>query len=137
MKINKIVLLTFMLLVFTKNQAQQKKLMTLKEAVEMAVTNSDAASLARAKVETSKLELDVTKNNQYPNVKASGQYLRLSSANVDSHIQSNNDGGSGSGSSAPLKVDQLMLGQVSVNMPLFNGFKLKNSINESESMYKA
>ena len=135
MQINKLVLLVLLLLAFTKNQAQQKKLLTLKEAVEMAITNSDATSLAKAKVETSKLELDVTKNNRYPSVKASGQYLRLSNANVDSNIQSNNSGGSGS--SAPLKIDQLLLGQVNATMPIFNGFKLKNSINASENMYKA
>ncbi|WP_333601085.1 TolC family protein [Flavobacterium sp.] len=139
MKINKLVLLAFLLLAFTKNQAQEKKLLTLKEAVEIAVTNSDDAALAKTKVETSKLELDNTKNNRYPSVKASGQYLRLSSAHVDSNIQSNNDSGSGSssGSSAPLKIDQLMIGQVNVAMPIFNGFKLKNSIKESESLYKA
>ena len=137
MQINKIVLLAFLVLVVTKNQAQENKLLNLKEAVEMAVTNSDAASLAKTKVETSKLELDVTKNNRYPSVKASAQYLRLSSAHVDSNIQSNNNSGSSSGSSAPLKVDQLLLGQVNASMPIFNGFKLKNSIDESESMYKA
>ena len=135
MKINKLVILSFLLLVFTKNQAQQKKSMTLKEAIEMAVTNSDATSLAKAKVETSKFELEVTENNRYPSVKASGQYLRLSSAHVVSNIQSNNS--SSTGSSAPLKIDQLLLGQVNATMPVFNGFKLKNSIKVSESIYKA
>jgi outer membrane protein len=134
MKINKILLLALLLLTFTKNQAQEKKLLTLKEAVEMAVNTSDAASLAKAKVATSKLELDVTKNNRYPSVKASGQYLRLSSAKVDSNIQSNS---SSSEPAKPLKVDQLMLGQVNASMPVFNGFKLTNAIKESESLYKS
>lgn len=135
------VIVALLLLGFTKNQAQvsseptpQKKLMTLKEAVEMAVTNSDAASLAKAKVESSKLELSVTKNSRYPSVKASGQYMRLSSAHVDSNIQS---GSSSTEPSKPLKVDQLMLGQVNASVPLFNGFKITNSIKESESMYKS
>jgi len=135
MKINKTLLLALLLLAFTKNQAQEKKLLTLKEAVQIAVTNSDAATLAKTKVETSKLELDNTKNNRYPSVKASGQYLRLSSAHVDSNLQSGNN--TSSEPAAPLKIDQLMLGQVNVAMPIFNGFKLKNSIRESESMYKA
>jgi outer membrane protein len=135
MKINKTLLLALLLLAFTKNQAQEKKLLTLKEAVQIAVTNSDAATLAKTKVETSKLELDNTKNNRYPSVKASGQYLRLSSAHVDSNLQSNSN--SSSEPAKPLKIDQLMLGQVNVAMPIFNGFKLKNSIRESESMYKA
>lgn len=134
MQINKTLLLALLLLAFTKIQAQQKKILTLKKAVEIALTNSDVAALAKTKVESSKLELDVTKNNRYPSVKASGQYLRLTNAKVDSNIQSNNGG---SGSSAPLKIDQLILGQVNINMPIFSGFKLNNSINESQSMYEA
>ena len=137
MQIKKIVILALLLLAFSKSQAQEKKLLNLKDAIELALTNSDAASLAKSKVETSKLELEVTKNNRYPSVKASGQYLRLSSAHVDSNIQSNNNSGSSSTPPAPLKVDWLALGQVNASMPIFNGFKLKNSIAESESMYKA
>lgn len=133
MQINKIKLLAFFLLVVAKNYAQEKKLLTLKEAVEIAVTNSDAASLAKTKVETSKLELEITKNNRYPNVKASGQYLRLSSAHVVSNLQNSNS----STNAAPLKIDQLLLGQVNASVSIFNGFKLKNSINASENMYKA
>ena len=133
MQINKIKLLAFFLLVVAKNYAQEKKLLTLKEAVEIAVTNSDAASLAKTKVETSKLELEITKNNRYPNVKASGQYLRLSSAHVVSNLQSSTS----SATPAPLKINQLLLGQVNASVPIFNGFKLKNSIIASENMYKA
>lgn len=135
MKINKIVILASLLLGFTQIQAQEKKLLTLKEAVEMAVTNSDAASLAKTKVATSKLELEVTKNNRYPSLKASGQYMRLSSAHVDSNLQSSSE--PSTEPAKPLKVDALMLGQVNASMPIFNGFKLTNSIKESESIYKA
>ena len=65
MKINKLYLLALVLLVFTQNQAQEKKLLTLKEAVEIAVVNSDAAQLAKTKVVSSKLALDNVKNNRY------------------------------------------------------------------------
>ena len=70
-------------------EAQEKKLLTLKEAIQIAITNSDAATLSKVKVETSTLELDNTKNNSYPSLTASGQYLRLSSAKIDSNMQSN------------------------------------------------
>jgi len=135
MQVNKIVTLALLLLGFTKIEAQQKKLMTLKEAVEIAVTKSDAASLAKAKVKTSKLELVVTKNNRYPSVKATGQYLKLSSANIDSNLQTNND--PNAASTRPLKTDQLMLGQVNASIPIFSGFKVSNSIKESESRYQS
>ncbi len=135
MKINKIALLAFLIMTISNSQAQEKKMLTLKEAIEIAVKNSTEATLAKTKVETSKLELDNTKDNLYPNVKASGQYLRLSSAQVYSNLQSNNN--SNSGSSEPLKIDHLLLGQVNATMPIFNGFKLKNSIKVSESLYQS
>ena len=135
MQINKIVILALFLFGMTKMEAQEKKLMTLKEAVELAVTNSDPASLAKAKVEASKLEVDITKNTRYPSVKATGQYLKLSSAHIDSNIQTNND--PNAAPAKPLKADQLRLGQVNASMPIFNGFKISNSIKQSESMYKS
>lgn len=134
MKIKLSVVLTLFLLGIQISFAQEKKLLTLKEAVELAVKNSNQALLANTKIETSKLQLETTKNNQYPSMKVSGQYLRLSSANVNSKIGM---GSSPSSSSEPLKVDQLLLGQANLFMPLFNGFKLKNSIAISENLYKA
>ncbi len=127
MKINKIVLLVFILLGIT-SKAQEKKTMSLKDAISLVINNSNEAQLANTKMATSKLELETMKNNQYPTVKASGQYMRLTGANVTSHL-----GGSGSG----LDVSQLLLGQASVSMPVFSGFKLKNSITASENLYKA
>lgn len=134
MPINSKLLLATLLLVCGSTLAQEKKLLTLKEAVALALSNSDASTLAKTKVTTSQLEWETVKNNQYPSLKASGQYLRLSSAHVNSNIQSNSASGS---SAAPLKVDQLVLGQLNASVPVFNGFRLKNAISESESLYKA
>lgn len=128
MKTNRIILLLFLSLSTTLGIAQDKKKMSLKDAVALVINNSNEALLANTKVTTSKLELESLKNNQYPNVKLSGQYLRLTNANIVSHL-----GGSGGG----LDVNQLMLGQANVSMPVFSGFKLKNSINASENLYKA
>lgn len=134
MKTKASLLLLFALLGSYSGQAQEKRKLTLKEAIEIALQNSTSANLAKTKVETAHLELDNTKNNQYPSAKISGQYMRLSSANVDSNIGSGN---SSSEPSAPLKVDQLLLGQANVSMPIFSGFKIKNNIKASESLYKA
>ena len=130
MKINNLFL--FALILFgIKNTAQDHKTLSLKDAVSLVITNSSEANLANTKILTSKLELESLKNNQYPSVKISGEYLRLTGANVNSKI-----GGNSSGSS-PLEVSQLLLGQANVAMPLFNGFKLKNNIDASENLYKS
>ncbi len=128
MKTKPIVLVLFFLFGSAVITAQERKIMSLKEAVSLVVTNSNEAVLANTKVATSKLELETMKNNQYPTVKVSGQYLRLTSANINSNL-----GGSGTG----LDVSQLLLGQANVSMPIFSGFKLKNSIAASQNLYQA
>lgn len=135
MKINKTILIAVSFLGITVGYAQERKTLSLKEAISLATTKSNEANLANIKVATSKLEMETMKNNQYPNLKISGQFLQLTNADVDSNIKMG--GSSSGGSSSPIEVSQLLLGQANVSMPLFNGFKLKNSISASESMYKA
>ena len=139
MKSNLIRFLTLLLLGTAFAQAQQKTSLSVHDAVAMALEKSDAVGLADAKVATKKYEKQVVQNNQYPDFKLSGQYMRLTNADVTLASQSNssnsNNNNESSGSSKP--VNQLLLGQASVSMPLFSGFKLKNSIDASENLYQA
>ncbi|MEN9337410.1 MAG: hypothetical protein RLZZ500_2397 [Bacteroidota bacterium] len=109
------------------NYAQETKTLSLKQAVEIVTLQSDEALLAAQKETTAKLEWESMKNNQYPGLKISGQYMQLTNANISSPLNI------GSG----VKVSSLMIGQASANMPVFNGFKLKNNIAASKSLYEA
>ena len=62
MKINKIVLVTFLFLSISLSYAQERKKLSLKDAVALVIENSNEAILANTKVETSKLELETIKN---------------------------------------------------------------------------
>ena len=134
MKIKAKLLIIISFLGVTIGHAQERRILSLKEAISLVTTNSNEAVLANMKVNTSKLEMETVKNNQYPSLKISGQFLQLTNANIDSKIKL---GGSSSEGSSPIKVSQLFLGQANVSMPIFNGFKLKNSISASENLYKA
>ncbi|MGB8704334.1 MAG: TolC family protein, partial [Gillisia sp.] len=57
--------------------AQETQTLTLKQAVKTALTQSDAVKISDTKSTTAANELQVTKNNQYPDVKVSGQYMHL------------------------------------------------------------
>ncbi len=131
MKINPLILLGISFLGISSLKAQEKKSLTLDDAVHLAWTQSNEVSLADNKVNTKKLELRAVKNFAYPDLKASGQYQRLTKASID--IKSNS---SSSSEPAPV-VDQLMLGQVNASLPFFSGFKLKNNIKQSENLYQA
>ena len=112
----------------------QETILNLKDAVAIAILKSNEAVLANTKIESKKLELDVVKNIQYPDFKISGQYLRLAGATVDLPI----NGASQSSNSRPApNFNELIIGQANINMPLFSGFKIQNTIAANENLYKA
>lgn len=134
MKANHLLLFGFLFLGITAAEAQEKKSLTLDEAIHLAWEKSNEVNLANAKVTTKKYELQSVKNNRYPDLKASAQYQRLTKASID--LKNNSSDESGSDSKAP-NVDQLVLGQINANLPIFSGFKLQNSIKVSDNLYKA
>ncbi|MEO8253631.1 MAG: TolC family protein [Flavobacterium sp.] len=133
MKANHLLLFGVLFLGISSIEAQQKKSLTLEEAIHLAWEKSNEVNLADARVTTKKYELQSVKNNRYPDLKASGQYQRLTKASIDLKIN-NNDGDS---EKKTPKVDQLVLGQINATLPIFSGFKLTNSIKVSVNLYQA
>ena len=117
---------------FFKINGQDIKKMSLREAVSIAVSKSSEAILANLKVQSAQLDLQITKNNLYPNLTLSGQYLRLNEPVLDGALL-----GSSNTSNQKPDVNSLLLAQANFSMPLFQGFKLKNSVLVSESFLKS
>ncbi|MFI2743860.1 TolC family protein [Zhouia sp. PK063] len=142
MRIKFLMLTALILLGFTAATAQEKKPLTLKEAVQLALTKSDEAKISLDKVNTAEGEVNVAKNNQYPNLSLNGQYQRLTTPNLSGPLFSsgssddNGDESSDSGSSTP-DVNQVLFGQASASLPLFAGFKLHNLVKASENQFQA
>lgn len=131
MKVNQLMLFGIFFIGISAVEAQEKKSLTLDEAIHLAWKNSNEVSLANTKVNTKKYELQSTKNSQYPDLKVSGQYQRLAKASIDLKLNKSN-------TSEPLPVvDQLMIGQVNASVPVFAGFKIQNSIKAYENLYQA
>lgn len=135
MKANQLVLFGILFLGISSMEAQEKKSLTLDEAIHLAWEKSNEVNLANTKVTTKKHELQSVKNNRYPDLKASAQYQRLTKANVDMKINNSSEEG-GSDASSP-KINQLVLGQINASLPIFSGFKLNNSIKVSDNLYQA
>lgn len=132
MKVNQLLLFGFFFIGISTIEAQDKTSLPLGEAIQMAWNKSNEVSLANTKVESSRLQLQSTKNNSYPDFKVSAQYQRLTKATIDLKINKNTN------SSDPLPVvDQLVLGQANANLPIFVGFKIQNLIKVSDHLYQA
>ena len=129
MKISQLMLFGVFFIGISSMEAQEKTSLTLGEAVQMAWEKSNEVTLANTKVNTKKYELKTVKNNQYPDLKVSGQYQRLTKASIDMPNQ---------GESASLaSPDRAMLGMANLSLPIFAGFKIQNSIDAYEGMYEA
>jgi outer membrane protein len=137
MKCKSLLLFAFSILGIFSAKGQEKTVLSLNEAVKMALAKSDESQLADSKVNTKSFELQSTKMNQYPDFTISGQYQRLTNADVN--LISTQEAGTNpapSTTSAP-KVNQLILGQANLSMPLFSGFKIRNNVLRSENTYNA
>ncbi|MFC4477057.1 TolC family protein [Flavobacterium chungangensis] len=129
MKISQLMLFGVFFIGISSIEAQEKTSLTLGEAVQMAWEKSNEVTLANTKVNTKKYELKSVKNNQYPDLKISGQYQRLTKASIDLPNQ---------GESAELgSPDRAMLGMANLSLPIFAGFKIQNSIDAYDNLYEA
>ncbi|SHH92379.1 Outer membrane protein TolC [Chryseolinea serpens] len=111
-------------------QAQSVKTLTLKEAIDLGYTNSKQLMISNAKVKEAQAKLAEAKDRALPDVGVSGTYLHINTPNI-SMANSGSGSSSGSGSDSPLaslaSLHDIGLAQVTASMPVFNGFKIRNT----------
>ncbi|WP_428224884.1 TolC family protein [Flavobacterium sp.] len=112
--------------------AQERTNLNLKEALQLLENNNHEVQLANAKATTKKMEWQQSKDHQYPDVKVSGQYYRLTDADVNLKLKLPLPPTAGN-----VKVNEFMLGQANASLPVFAGGKIRNSIQAAENLYKA
>ncbi len=123
-------ILMFMLVPTSIIYAQEQKALTLTEAIQMALSNSDQAKIAETQVTTAEAELKSIKNIRYPDLNIGAQYQYINSPTIDLKI------GGGEGSATP-EVHNIFFGQAAASMPVFTGFKISNTIKAGEDNFQA
>lgn len=111
--------------------AQEKTNLKLEEAIQLAWIKSNEVSLANTKVNTKKYELQSAKNHQYPDLAISGQMLALNEPTFTSRISTGSEG------EAITPPGYISVGQASLKMPLFSGFKIQNGIKLQDNLFQA
>ena len=108
---------------FYKADAQNTRTITLDQAVQMSLKNSNQLKLDNAKVEEAVGASKEAWNNHLPDVKASGSYLRLNNPNYSIKIKTGGSDTSGGGSFP--KINSAMYGMVNASVPIFSGLRIK------------
>ncbi|MEO6328046.1 MAG: TolC family protein [Ginsengibacter sp.] len=115
--------------------AQQARIITLRETIDLTIKNSHTLQAGRATVNEAAALVKQAEENRLPSFGASGSYLRLSNANVDIKKSSNNSGGTTNGT-AP-KISQAAYGILNASYPIFTGGRLKYGIESARYLQQA
>lgn len=133
MKHKPTIIFLFLLLFSFSLRAQEKRKLTLDEAINLSLTNSKQLKGGQAKIEEATAALKEAVEKKLPNAAVSASYLRLSSANIDLKSSGNN---SGSGGGAP-NVNQAAYALLNFSLPIYNGGKIRYGIESSRYLEQA
>ena len=131
---NKIKGLLFLVVIgiSTTVTAQEKKLLTIDEAVQLGIRNSKTLKIDAAKLKEATAKYLDAKNNQLPSLKVSGSALALANANVDLKILPPTSGGA----AAPT-ANSAFFGNASASLPIFAGGRIRYGIQSAEYLIEA
>ena len=109
--------------------AQEKKTLSLNEAIDLGLQNSKLLKINQAKIEEATAATKEAVEKRLPDAKASASYLRVNAVNVELKTKSNSGGG---GSTTPPveqpKVSQALYGLMNVSLPIYTGGKIRYGI---------
>lgn len=118
-----------------KTAKAQNNILTLPQAIQLALDTSYDAKIADNQVEIAQNQLQVSKNMRYPDFKITGQYDYLTNPKIESELQSGSD--DGGEPAAPPEVHNIYFGQAALSLPVFAGGRLRNSVLQSENMLQS
>lgn len=117
-------------------KAQEKRSLTLKDAVTLSIQNSHQLKNSEAKIEEATAALREAVEKKLPDATVSGSYLRLNNPNIDMKMKDGNSGGSGNASESP-KVSQAVYGMANLSLPIYTGGRIRYGIESSRYLAEA
>ncbi|KMQ68692.1 transporter [Chryseobacterium sp. FH2] len=130
-KINNSVLALALFIGVANINAQEKKMLTLDEAVQLGIQNSKNLKIDAAKIEEATADLLEAKNRQLPELKVSGSYMYLP---IKPTIDIKLPGVSGAGGP---EVHQVVYGSANLSVPIYSGGRIKYGIQSAKYLVEA
>ncbi|KFF75553.1 transporter [Chryseobacterium sp. P1-3] len=112
--------------------AQEKRILSLDEAVRLGIQNSKNLKIDAAKIEEATADLLEAKNRQLPELKVSGSYMYLPiKPNVDIKLP-----GVSGGAGGP-EIHQVLYGSANLSVPIYSGGRIKYGIQSAKYLVEA
>ncbi|HCL84551.1 MAG TPA: TolC family protein [Chitinophagaceae bacterium] len=115
---------------YTQDTARK---ISLDEAIGLSIKNSKSLRAAHARVAQAAASLTIARQNQLPDLKVSGSYLRLTQPNINMYSKT----GSGGAPAQPVEINQAAYAMANLSLPVFSGLRVQYGIRSSEYLEKA
>lgn len=134
-----VILLTAVFTATNQLLAQAGRPVTLQEAIDLSVKNSNQLKGSQARIEEATAALREAVERKLPEVGATTSYLRLNSPNIDVKVKSNNNsGGTGGGTQQSSgKPSSAMYGMLNASLPIYSGLRIRYGIESSKYLEEA
>ncbi len=113
--------------------AQEKKTITLNDAIDLSIKNSKQLQSGQAKIEEATAALKEAIDRRLPDATATGSYVWLNNPNFDIKSQGN---GSATQGDNP-KVNQALYGLVNLSLPVYAGGRVRYGVESSKFLEQA
>lgn len=141
--LNKLIVCTLTILMSVSSQAQETRNLSLDEAVQLSLQNSNELKLSNAKIKQASAAAHEAKERRLPDLKITGSYLRVSQPTLDLKLKLSTSSStqqsteSSSQSTAMPTVNEAMYGMANLSLPLFTGFKIQYGIQSAKYLEQA
>jgi len=139
---HKLLLATIVLMAATatvqnKLFGQATRPLTIKEAIDLSIKNSNQLKNSSAKIEEATAALREAVQNRLPTVSVSGSYLRLNNPHIDLKTKTGSSGGSGDSTQSSASPSSALYGIANVSFPIYSGLRIKYGIESSKYLAEA
>jgi outer membrane protein len=114
--------------------AQDKRPLSLNEAIDLSIKNSKQLKINRAKVEQASAAVKEAIERKLPDAKVSGSYIYLTNPKIDMKTKTSSNGGSTGGTP---KVNQAAYGILNLSLPVYAGGRIRYGIESSKYLAQA
>jgi len=133
-----VMLLSLVLADINPLAAQQGRVLTLKEAIDLSIKNSKQLKGSKARIEEATANLKEAVERRLPEAAVSGSYIRLNNPNIDLKTKSNSN--SGSGGTQPQSTgnpSSVAYGLLNGSLPIYSGLRIRYGIESSKYLEEA
>ncbi len=122
------------------SQAQERRHISLNEAIDLSLKASKQLRVSDAKVVQATASLSEAKERRLPDISISGSYLQLIHTDLDLKLKtgsSSSTTGSEQSQASPPSVNQAAYVLANASLPLFAGFKIQSGIESAKYLAEA